>query len=437
VTDGDAATEAPRGLRGRLAALTGNAGLRERVLAPVSFDAAILGTNLVTGIIVARTLGPAGRGQIAATLVLVLTATWLFSVGSTEAVSYRQSRRPEDAPRLIGSWLAVTGLASLIAILAMELLLPVLFGAQSDAAMDLARVYIPVVALTLVIAMFNGILLGDQDFFAYNVIRALIPVSITLGYVALLLFDGFTVEAVLAVNAGATAFACVATTVRCTGRHGVSPPHLPLLRETFWYGIRAHGGSIAGFVNARLDLLILPAFLSAASVGLYSVATNVTSIIGTLTGTVAMFVLPVAARRRQGSARTVIRTLHATLAIGFAIAVPMALLAELAVKLLYGSEFSEAVTALRIMLPGEVLDAGSVVLWAGLLAANRPFLSSAAAGPGAILTIVGLTLFLESGGINAAATVTSCVYVLVFVISLALYRHALDLRWRDFIRVPS
>ena len=70
-----------------------------------------------------------------------------------------------------------------------------------------------------------------------------------------------------------------------------------------WYGLRAHAGSVGSIVNARLDLLIIPAFLSAASIGLYSVATNVSSILPVLTGTVALMLLPVAARRAGRPAR--------------------------------------------------------------------------------------------------------------------------------------
>ena len=433
--DGPTAEAAAKG--GRISRLVRNKALRERILAPMSYDALMLVMNLITGVIVARKLGADGRGQLAATVVLVLTATWLFSVGSTEAISYHHARNKRDAPRLIGSWLAVVGVASVVAILVMELVLPLLFSAQTEAAIDLARVYIPLIAVSLAIAMYNGVLLGDEDFTAYNVLRAVIPVTIAVGYLILLLTDEFTVEGALAANAAGTVLAAAGMAIRCGRRHGIARPDPPLLKRTLWYGIRAHGGSIAGFVNARLDLLILPAFLTAESVGLYSVATNTTSIIGTLTGTVAMFVLPVAARLQQASARTVIKTMQATLLIGLALALPLAALADIALELIYGQEFGEAATAMRIMLPGEVLDACSVVLWAGLLAANRPFLSSAAAGPGAVLTIVGLALFLESGGIDAAAIVTSTVYVFVFVISIALYRHVQRLRWRDFIWAPD
>ncbi len=433
----DAKLSSAARIRRRVTFYAGHRGLRERVLAPVTFNALVLGTNVVTGIIVARTLGPAGRGQIAAILVLAFTGAWLFSIGSTNAISYRQSHRPHEAPLLIGSWLAITAVTSLLAIAVAELVLPTLFSAQTGSAIALARIYIPTIAFLLTINVFNGFLLGDQDFLAYNVTRALMPAIVAICYVALLLTDSFSIEAALVANAVATVITCAVIVIRCVRRHGVKSPRVDVMRETLRYGLEAHGGSMAGFVNARLDLLIIPAFLAAASVGLYSVATNVASIIGTLTGTISMFVLPVAVRRKSGAPRTVIRTLHATLIIGFAIAIPVALVAEFALELLYGSEFGGAATALRVMLPGEVLDAGALVIWAGLLAANRPLLSSAAAAPGAVLTIGGLILFLESGGIVAAAGITTSAYALVFVISVVLYRHVHDLSWRDFLRAPA
>jgi O-antigen/teichoic acid export membrane protein len=427
------AGDKPGGPRAALARFLGSRGIRSRVLAPFSFDALIIATNLITGVIVARALGPAGRGEIAAILVIVLTATWLFSLGSTEAVAFRQSRAPEDAPQLIGLWLAVAFFMGALAIAVAELVLPTLFSAQSDAAITMARFYVPVIVVSLVITVFNGVLLGDQDFFAYNVLRLLTPAVVAIGYVGCLLAGEFSVETALIANAAGFLVACLGATVRSLRKHGIARPERSLARSSLWYGMRAHGGSIAGFVNARLDLLILPAFLAAASVGQYSVATNVTSLIGTLTGTIAIFAMPVAARLESASARIVIRTLHATFAIGVVIAIFLAIVAGIAVPLVYGSEFDSAVTPMRIMLPGEVLDAASVVLWAGLLAANRPFLSSVAAGPGAILTIGGLILFLESGGIVAAAIVTLSAHTVVFVISALLYRHALGLRWREFL----
>lgn len=411
--------------------------IRERLLAPVAFDGLILTLNMVTGVIVARALGPSGRGELAIVLMLAQMGAWLFSLGATEGVAYRLSRHPEDGGHLLGSWLTLAVPLSLIAVGVGELLVPILFAAQTDNAIHLAQIYLAVISLLVIQSILNGILLGDQDFRVYLVVRLVTPLLLAISYVVLWATDDLSVEFALIVNATAAAAAVVVAAVRALSRHGLESPDLPLLRRSLWYGLRAHGGSIASLVNTRLDIIIIPAFLSAASVGLYSVATNVTSIIATLTGTVALLAMPVAARQQTGSARMIVRTLHATLAIGLVIAIPLELLANFALPLIYGSDFGAAATTLRILLPGSVLDAGAVVLWSGLLAANRPFLSSAAAGPAAALTVVGLVLFLESGGITTAAIVTSVAFSLVFAISLVLYRRVAGLRWVDFIRPPA
>lgn len=427
---------APASLGSRVRGLILRPAIRQRVLGPMGFDASILVMNLLTGIIVARALGPSGRGELAAIMMIAQTAGWLLSVGATEAVSYRLAKNPDDGGRLMGTWLAASVPLAAIAFLVGQLLLPILFAAQTPEAIDIARVYMLIVGLVIVQSILNGMLLGDHDFLAFNVVRLVPPAIGAVGYLALWATGHLSVELALAVAAVASTAGCLVAGVHAQRRHGVERPSFPMLRETFSYGIRAHGGSISSLVNARLDLLIIPAFLTAASVGLYSVATNVTSIITTLTTTIALIVLPVAARRKD-SARTVVRTLHAVLLIGLTIAIPLGVLAQFALELVYGADFGAAATCVRILLPGVVLNAASIVLWSGLLAANRPFLSTVSTAPAAVVTVVGLILFLDRGGIEAAAIVSTTAYTTVFVLSVFLYRHITKLRWRDFLIAPA
>ena len=420
----------------RLVAVFRNPKVRQRVLAPMSFDAAILATNLATGIIVARALGPTGRGELAATLLVAQIAAWLFSMGSSEAISYFQARRPEDGPRLLSSWLLLTVPLSIVGIALTELLLPVVFAAQTDSAIELARIYLLVIPIIAYQQIFSGMLLGDHDFFYYNVTRFLYPALAAIIYAACLFFDAFSVEWALIANGAAMVVALALSVYRSLRRHGLARPDGALLRHTFKFGAKAHAGSTAGLVNARLDLIVIPAFLSAASVGLYSIATNVTSIITTLTGTVALMALPIAARE-QGAPRPILITLQAAMGISLALAIPLAVLAPVLLGVVYGSDFESAATALRLLLPGAVLGAGVNVLVAGLLAANRPLMVSAAAGLAAVMTIVGLIVFLPIGGIVAAAIVTSVVYVVEFTVMAELYRRSVNITWHNFLRPPA
>ena len=68
-----------------------------------------------------------------------------------------------------------------------------------------------------------------------------------------------------------------------------------------------------------------------------------------------------------------IRTFQVVMVIGVAIALPLAAIADLALGIVYGADFESAATALRILLPGIVLDAAAMVLWSGLLAPTGPF----------------------------------------------------------------
>ena len=429
---GDAEGISEGDLIGRLVVFFKKGSVRQRVLAPMGFDGGIMVTNLFTGIIVARTVGASGRGELAATLLIAQLAAWLFSVGAAEAIAYHQAHSPEDARRLLSSWLILMVPLTVIGVAISELLLPVIFAAQSGEAIDIARVYLLVIPMIGFQQIFTALLLGDHDFFHYNVTRAIYPVATLAIYVVWVVVGDFSVKAALVANAAAMVVGLSFSIHRCLVRHGLGSPDWPLLRSTLTYGLRAHGGAAAGIINARLDLLIMPAYLAATGVGLYSIATNVTSTITALTGTVALMALPISARQGR-SPRPVVQTLHAALAISTLLAIPVLVLAPWLLGLVYGTEFEAAATATRLLVPAVIAATGAGVCGAGLLAAGRPLTASAAAGVGAAATIVGLLIFLPIGGITAAAIVSSTVYVGEFFLMAELYRRAAKLSWGDFL----
>jgi O-antigen/teichoic acid export membrane protein len=225
--------------------------------------------------------------------------------------------------------------------------------------------------------------------------------------------------------------------IRVVGRHGLGRPSRRLARTTLWFGVRAHSQSTAGIVNTRLDLLIIPAFLAATSVGLYSVATNVSWMVITVSGSLASIVFPAAASRGLEGRTTVVKSVYATLVLAGAMAATIGLVAGFGVRIVYGSSFGGSVGPLRILLVGAVFYAGASVLFSGLYALNRPFTAAIAQLTAAVVTVVGLLVFLKHDGITAAATVSTIAYCLVFVLSLVFYRRAAGMRWADVAPRPS
>jgi O-antigen/teichoic acid export membrane protein len=395
-----------------------------------------LALNLVAGIIIARALGTTGRGELAVILTLPQLLGWMFAVGSGHALAFNQARDRRQGGALIGTWLVLLVPLGAAALLTGELLVPAVFAAQSAEAADLAQVFMVTTLAVLLSETMYGILLGDEDFVAYNAVRLAQPLIVAVAYAGLEIAGVLSVETAVAGAGAAAGVGAVAALARAVQRNGVRRPDLGLARRTLWYGIRAHSHDVAGILNARLDLLIIPAFLSATKVGLYSVASNVSWIVVTLASAIAPIVVPIATRSADAAA-VVIRSLHATLALAFAISAPLALAADFAVPLVYGEAFEGSAEPLRILLPGAVLYAGATVLASGLYAQDRPLTAGIAQTAGIVVTAVGLTIFLSGGGIIAAAWVSTASYACVFVLSAWLYARSAGIAWRTFLRPPS
>jgi O-antigen/teichoic acid export membrane protein len=408
---------------------TGDSDWKRHAISSFGFNAVALVANLLTGILIARMLGTSGRGEVTAILTAPALLGWAFTLGCSQAAAYHQARSPRDAGRLIATWLVFLLPLGAACVLVGQAVLPWLLAAQSDATYDLARVIMLTAALTLFSELFFGILLGDQDFLFYNAMRLAQPGALAVAYVVLAGLDRLSVTSAVIATVAVSTVALVVVTVRALRRHGFGRPSITLGRSTAWYGLRAHAVTIGSMANARLDLLILPAFLGASSVGLYAVATSASWIVVTIAGALYPIVLPAAARGTAAGTRFAVRSLQATLAIGAVAALGLGLLADVAVRLVYGSAFEGSVLPLRLLLAGSVLFAGAQILGSALSALNRPLTAAATQLIGAVATVAGLLVFLRDGGITAAAIVSAVSYALVFVSALVLYRRASGLEW--------
>jgi O-antigen/teichoic acid export membrane protein len=399
-----------------------------------AFRALTLSMNLVTGIFVARLLGTDGRGEYAAIIALPYGVGWLIKSGCREAVAYHQARHPEDAGQLLSTWLLVLVPLGLAGVGLAELLLPLLFNAQSDQAISLARIFIPTLFFILLDDLLNqGILLGDHDFGYYNLAQFIQPAIIAALFVGAWALGIFSVTIALCAWVVSSTLVLSWSLGRVLRRHGLGRPNWRLARRTFWFGFRAHGTALGQNVNFNLDLMLIPAFVGASSIGMYSVASNLAAVVVYTAGLIGAFVLPAASRFRETAQKTVVQSLHASLLAGILLAVPLAAFGSLAIRVVYGDAFSDSYPLLLLLLPGAVLFAAAPTLIGGINAANRPFTASIPQITGALLTVAGLIVFLPLGGSTAAAIVSTAVYTVVFTLALLIYRRVSGAPWSAFV----
>jgi O-antigen/teichoic acid export membrane protein len=405
--------------------------------ASLAFTGMMLVFNLVAGIVIARALGPDGRGVTAAVVMITQIAGQLAAIGAMQSLSYHAAREPARAPALYGTWVTLLLPVAVVAIAVSELLLPAVFAAQSDETLRIGRIFLANIVLVLWLQVNNGVLLGVHDFLTYDALRFLQPALSAVALVVLWLLDALTVESALLVWTGTQLLTLTVGTTRLLRRVGIARPDGALARRTLSFGVRAHGDAIAGSLNTRLDLVVLPAYVGSASVGLYSVAANVSLIVNQFATAFAALVLPSAARDPVGAHRTVVRSLQVTILLAGSVAVVLWLLATPALELVYGEDFGSAAEALRILLPGAVLYAGAAVLAAGLHGAGRPLAATISQAVGALVTFVGLLALLPGRGIDTAAAVSTGAYATVFVAVLVAYKRTVGMRWSGFLRPPA
>jgi O-antigen/teichoic acid export membrane protein len=372
-----------------------------------------LAVNLLTGILIARVLGPIGRGELTAVVMPPQLIGWAFAMGCGQAVAFHHSRHPDDGSRLFGTWLVIVLPLATLSLLAGELYVHFALAAQSPATTRLAAIYMAMVTAVVFGELVYGFLLADQSFILYRVLALAQPSLTALADIVLWRTGSLSVRSAAIATAIPLVAGLATATYVTVSRTGIGKPSFTLGGSTAWYGFRAHGTTLSDLFNVRLDLLIIPAFLAASSVGFYAVASTASGLVVSLAGALAIMVLPLAARNPMDPS-SVIRLTQGTVVLAFGLVVAAEVLAPFAVKVVYGGSFAPSVPIIRLLLPGTGLYAIAAVLRGALYAANRPLVATVSYGLGLIVTVIGLGIFLKPGGLVAAAMVSTVAYSVVF-----------------------
>lgn len=387
--------------------------------------------NVVTGVLIARSLGADGRGEYAALLTIPAVAVWVFSSGVQSAASFQVARRREDASRLLTTWLIIGAVLIGGGMIIVGALAPILVSAQDEHLVALLRLAVLSMISGFAFQLFSGILVGDEDYTFVNVLQFVGVGALTILILSLALTHTLTVTTALVANLAVYFLTAAYAGVRVIRRFGWARPDLELGKQNLWYGFRIHSNGAGGQITTRLDLFIMPAVIGASSIGQYAVAVNVSTIVASVASFLPVIILPAAVRGGPRGPRIIVGCTCAVLAIGIIAAVTIGVAAEVGVHLIYGDGFEDSVFPLRLLLVGTVALVGAQVLAAGLASLERPFTAGIALLPAVVITVIGLTLFLKSGGINAAAAVSTAAYLAYFATALVLYKHAAGLSVRE------
>lgn len=368
----------------------------------------------------ARSLGPTDRGMLAALVLWGAIAADLASVGASSGVSYwAASGSPRTGLVYLRSALPLMALVSLGIYAAIVL--------SSGRLESLPVVGIGVMAVWAVGRLFHDPVLRFQQGFGemtkFNALRAVGEIGPTIGYAGLALFGALTV-ATGAVSI--TAFMLVAGGIGAMFIRRVGPPDSPETpaatdRKDFWsYSFRSWLSILATRGNRSIDLFVLTLIaVSAADVGLYTVAATSALILGVLGGSLGLDLFPkVAAIREDGDARPILRRfIGVSAAFSLVAAVGFFIFADWLVPLIYGQEFTGSIGPARVLVFGAVAVSVSRVAGQGLSGLGYPGRVALAEVAGTGITLVGV-LVAANRSLNMVAGAAVAGYVVTMILIL-------------------
>ena len=384
--------------------------------------------GFLTGPLLARALGPDGRGQLAAIIVPLSIAPLVVSFGLTTFAA-RSVARGDERGRVIATM-------GTLAVAIGLLFVPVgLLGADYLAGDDsTVRQFLRIGVFLMPVSLFGGILLnvamGLERWNAISIQRLIPAGGAALVYLVLFLLDELTIH-----TAAATALALglVAIAPTLGVLKGARPFRFDraLAAAGLVFGSQVWFVALSQLLNHRLDQLVMVKATTARELGLYAVAVTTASLSSVLASAVGDAIFP---RVAGGAADLTRRSLRVTLVAVTASVLAAAVATPVLVPLAFGDAFQDAIPMVLILLVAAVPSAASSVLGPALSASlRRPGLLGLGQLAALAVTVAGLLLLLPPLGGIGAAIVTVVAYSLNAAWGLTLAKRHFGGRLREYL----
>ena len=371
--------------------------------------------GLANSILLSRWLGPDGRGEIAAAILWPTLLVYLSSFGLIASSMYFAAL-PESKPNKILADAVVIGLAqAFIGAIVGVVALPWLLHSQTEAVINASRLFLLIVPVALLSQYGTSVLQGLMHIEKVNWLRTILPAGYFVGTIVLMathrleLFNIIVLQISLFVLTGLL-------TLLALARVGIRPSFSfdsLLAKRMLKYGAKVHVGNISGIANMTFDQVLMAALLPANYLGLYVVAVSAASVTQVFSQAVQMVSTPSIAQRESASERAFVLqgVFRRYWLIALLLTLFIAVLLPVAIPVVFGSAFKEAVWPGEVLLLGTLFLGGQTVLAGGAQAMGNPWLSSKANLTALIVTATLLYLLLPLLGIMGAAIATTSAYL--------------------------
>jgi O-antigen/teichoic acid export membrane protein len=377
------------------------------------------GLSFASTVIVARVLGPTGRGAVAVALTLAVILVQLASGGLISGCAYYVAAgksTPAQAARQALLLSLTIGGALAVGTVALRAVAPGVLS-MGWATTILVAAGAPGILYMLLL---QGVMLGKGDARGYNAVEIYRAGLAVAGLLICQVLVGLDELSAIAILIGAWWFAAALGLLHLRAPKWWSPRlHREVLGEMLRYGARVYVGTVLGFLLLTFDLLLVNAYLGSKAAGLYSVAASIAEAMLLIPLVVGVNLLPRVARG-SGPEASAAAFRSTAILLGLACAVAT-VVAEPLVRLLFGGAFVPAAALFRLLAPGVFALGLAAVLSHHFAGEGYPLRAVISAAAALALNIALDIALLRPLGLREASLASSAAYVLFLVLQARLF----------------
>lgn len=369
--------------------------------------------GIIVSILLARFLGSEGKGIITAIFVVPLLLVSLADMGIRQSTAYYLGKKQFKISDMISSiaflWLITSVISILLAIAYYS------FGVSDKYSWSILIIAMTSIPLKLIQQYSKGIMLGKNRIGTINLAQ-LISVGTNIITVLLLvwIFDLGVLGAAFVQIVMALAVA-IYYLINVYKYHKIRfKPISPIPKMLFYKGFSFAATLFIISLNYKIDIMILERMVTSAEIGIYSVGTNVIELLWQIPAAVGMvlFAKSATTEKQTESVKRSTSILRLVMPIMVVLSVVLAIFAPVIIRILYGTEFIEAGSILRILLPGACLITVSKVLHPDLAARGYPLFALRVFILTLIINVVLNLVLIPQYGIYGAAFASTVSYSL-------------------------
>jgi O-antigen/teichoic acid export membrane protein len=373
--------------------------------------------GIASSIITARTLGPEGRGVLAALMVLQGLAIQFGTLGYNGSITYFLSHEPGRARNIVGNsvWTAIGGGMLVAAVFAAA-------GAMAPQAVlgtvepRLFRLLLASLPFTFLSQFLQNVLVARQSMLAFNLLDLLVRTTLLSAYAVVLLGFGLGTDAAIWSFAGVSAVGGLLYLFVIYRRERFTLAFdRPLFGQMFGFGSRIYAASILSYLVLRLNMLIINPVLGERDAGLFSVVLLFMDLVALVPQTLGLILFPAVARDNEGSALLTAKVFRFTLYGVGALCVVIAIAAQPLIRLMFGDEFAAAAPALQWLAPGILAMALMTILNNDLAGRGMPAIVIATPAVAVACSALLHRLLLSPLGLVGSSVATSGAFIVAVV----------------------